>query len=288
MNFVFGPALADAAGHVESVDPGHVRVEKHDSGRTVRLDESQGRPTARRNGRIHTPARDDFLENTSIGGVVVDDQNRETFQSGSIRRERRRVVRFKPYGQAEFRSLAGVARHFDFSVHQLDQPFRNGEAESGAAIFSRRRRISLLKGLENAFLLIRRDADAGIPNAELQLNRILRAHSAHFNDDFALVRELDRVADEVHEHLAQTIRVSNQPARHVRLNPARHLEVLFVGVHGETAQRVRQVPLKVEFHTIELQFAGLNLGHVEHVVENRHQACRRGRDDVGVLVLFGR
>src|SRR5262245_26366393 len=116
-------------------------------------------------------------------------------------------------------ALAGIALDPYFSAHQFGQTFADRQAEAGAPVMTRGGGINLLEGFEEAVLPIERNADAGVAHREMEepLLRMTekvgimfapRLHAAgaaagggHFDDDFALVGELDRVANEVDQNL---------------------------------------------------------------------------------------
>src|SRR5437763_5702612 len=60
------------------------------------------------------------------------------------------------------------AVHGDRPAHQGDQPGSDGQAQAGAAVPARGRGVLLLERPEDALLLVRRDADAGVAHGEAQ------------------------------------------------------------------------------------------------------------------------
>src|SRR5581483_12055109 len=100
------------------------------------------------------------------------------------------------------------------AAHEPDEALRDREPQSGAAVLARHRRVGLREFLEDRAELLRLDADAGI--ADDEANATLARWGGLGDggeDDLALRRELDRVADEVRQDLAQPCRV---PLEHVR------------------------------------------------------------------------
>ena len=92
-----------------------------------------------------------------------------------------------------------------------------------------------------ALLLLRRDADATVADLETQAHRAASAfQQLDGNDDLAALGELDRVADQVGEHLAQPVRV----AQHLRQRHPRRLhaqlQALALGGRGDDGQRLFQ------------------------------------------------
>ncbi len=66
----------------------------------------------------------------------------------------------QPGGEPERTALARLAERFDITAHQLGQPFRDGQAQSGAAILAGSRCVRLLESLEQPPDLLLGQADA--------------------------------------------------------------------------------------------------------------------------------
>ena len=65
-------------------------------------------------------------------------------------------------------ALAGVALDPDLAAQQLGQAFADGQAQPGAAVVASGGGVHLLERLEQAALLVQRDADAGVAHGEMQ------------------------------------------------------------------------------------------------------------------------
>src|SRR5512143_3780059 len=101
-------------------------------------------------------------------------------------------------------AFSDAAFHPDLTVHQFCELLGDRQAESGAPKLSRDRSMSLGKTFENGPQLVWRNADPGIRHRETNRARGKMVGVVRdFNDDGPLVRELDRVADEVDENLMQ-------------------------------------------------------------------------------------
>src|SRR5262249_56238819 len=74
-------------------------------------------------------------------------------------------------GEVERAAPADVALDPDAAAHQLDQPGGDGQPEAGAAILPRRGAVRLGERGEDRLPLVRRDADAGVANLEVQEDR---------------------------------------------------------------------------------------------------------------------
>ena len=136
--------------------------------------------------------------------------------------------------QRERRALAELALDADVAAEELREPPRDREPEPGAALhrIAARTGVHLLELLEDARLIARRDADAGVDDLQRdprrdarratarasagssgvcrrgeRLAESRRADEPRANRDAAGRRVLHRVADEVHENLPQVRRI---------------------------------------------------------------------------------
>src|SRR5438874_33712 len=89
----------------------------------------------------------------------------------------------------------------DLAAHALDDAARDREPETGAAELARGAAVRLFELLEDAQLCRRGDADAGVANQEADfIGPVARLGRER---DAAGRRELDRIAGEIEQHLAQ-------------------------------------------------------------------------------------
>lgn len=131
------------------------------------------------------------------------------------------------------RSLSGNTLQADRAIQYLDQLAGNGQPQAGAAEAPTGRAIDLLESLEDAFVLLRGDTDAGITHHDLQ--------------GFALIIQLSRRAADRQLHLAgfgEFQRVGQQVAQDLMQPPA-------IGMNH---------PWHPRLHGIE-QTQSLELGH---------------------------
>ena len=118
----------------------------------------------------------------------------------------------------EAAAVARLALDPDAPAHQFDQLRGDGQAEPRAAVAARRRRVGLHEGAEDLPLLVGRHADAGVRHGELRDRAVSRQHgpTRDVDDDLALLGELDGVADQVDDDLAQSARIADERVGHVR------------------------------------------------------------------------
>ena len=260
------------------------------------------RPLQRRHGvggardrnRRHVPARQHLFEDVPVGRVVVDDEHAQPFERLGFRRNRdelrtRRLV--ERHGEMERAAASDFAFDPQPAAHQLDQPQRNRQPEARAAEAARRRAVGLGEGLEDVLLLVGGNADAGIADAEVQERTagvvgIRRGVDAQH--DFALVRELDGVAEDVQEHLAQSAGVADEVGRHVGRDVVGELEPFLRGAERQQLGGVADGLAEIERGVVELEPLRFDLREVEDVVDDPEQRLGRRLHRVEVLVLFGR
>ena len=98
--------------------------------------------------------------------------------------------------------------------------------------------------------------------------------------DGALVGELDRVADEVDQHLAKSFGIADHAGGCRRRHDARELDALARRLRGEHVDDVGEELGQVERRAVELELAGLDLRDVEDVVDDAQESACRGAGDV--------
>ena len=112
----------------------------------------------------------------------------------------------------------------------------------------------------------------------------MRACAHH---DLARIRELDRVSDQVDQHLAQASRVSKDEVGHVRLRVEDELDAFVDGRLGEQLDRLLHNVARAELDRFEPHPAGLDPREVEDVVDDLEQGVTRRADRLCVLALLG-
>ncbi len=152
----------------------------------------------------------------------------------------------------------------------------------------RQRIVALRERREDALLLIGGDADAGVRDGKMQHHGIVvPIADSDANHDFARVRELDGVADQVDDNLAQANRVAHETIGHVGRHHRGQLDALVVGAEGKRVQDVAEVVAQAERGLVEIQLANLDLGEIEDVVQQGKQRIGRFLDEGQILALHG-
>ena len=94
--------------------------------------------------------------------------------------------------------------------------------------------------------------------------------------DAAALGELDRVAGEVEQHLAQSRRVADDARRQALVDIAADFEPLGLGARAEQLDRLLDEGRERERPRRQIEPAGLDLGEIENLLDQRQQRLARG------------
>ena len=179
------------------------------------------------------------------------------------------------------RAAALLALDRDRPAHQLDEALRDGEAEAGPAEPARRRRVDLAERREQPVHPVRWDPDPGVAHRRARAGRSrIRVGSASTRTTTSpAVGELDRVREQVQQHLAEAGLVAEDPGGRVLVDQTAELDPLLPGARRDDVQRPLHALTQVERLAFEVELAGLDLRVVEDVVDHVQQrvAARAGR-----------
>jgi hypothetical protein len=248
--------------------------------------------SARRQRRLHAPTAQHSVEDAPVGGIVIDDESGKARKPAGRQRLEgftARGLQLKFGGEVERASFPGLARQSDPAAHHLHDSGGDCEPEAGAPVPARRRAVLLLERLEYAFLVFRRDADSGVADAEVKDGRLLGAVvDFDAENDFPGFGELDRVSDEIHDHLPQSSYISDKRVGHFRGDFEHELETLLIGAKSERADGVGETLPKSEFRALDIEAARLDLGEIEDVVDDVDQSVGGAARCLDVLPLIRR
>ncbi len=130
------------------------------------------------------------------------------------------------------------------------------------------------------------DADAGVAHVEAHDEAVAVAGlEARPHLDLARLGELDRVREQVGEHLAQPPAIAAHRGGDVLVDPGEQLEAAVVRLRGEHLADVLDGRAQVEVVHVELELAGLDLREVQDVVDHPEQRLAGARGGLGLLAL---
>ncbi len=114
--------------------------------------------------------------------------------------------------------------------------------------------IDLREALEQPVEAIGGNADAGVGDFDAQEGAAVRADAAAgIEDHMALVGELDGVADEIHDDLAQAAGIAARQHRNAGRDVDDELDALHRGLQGGGGDGLVDDVTKVEVHVLQLQ-----------------------------------
>ncbi len=172
--------------------------------------------------------------------------------------------------------------------HGLAKVVGQRQAQPGAAVLAGDCGFGLGERLEYFCLSILRDADTGVAHLDaytmFPAGRILMVGQAHI--DTPETGELERVGQQVADDLPDPGRVAGDHRRKIRRNQAGQFHAGRC-ILREQIGGVLDQPPKVERNALDLQMAGIELGHVENIVEQFDQHLARVVGDHQLLALLG-
>ena len=139
-----------------------------------------------------------------------------------------------------------------------------------------------MKRLEDADQLLRRDAHARVLDEEADPVFV----ATHLEGDAALACVLDRVVEEVHQHLAKPafIRADHRRKLGEGLREERELLVLRAGPHH--LDDARKKLSQIERRGLEIEAPRFDLGEIEDFVDESEEMLARLLDDRQRLFLL--
>ena len=290
--------VAHRLGQLDPVEVRHVEVEDREVEPLARArpgERLQRRPRVRGD---HPPARDLGPDDPAVRLVVVDDEDAAAGEllgrDGRCGHDAGRLVGAEPEVERGALALDAGAVRGQRPVHQLGEPAADREPEARAAIAARDRRVHLAERLEQAVHPVRGDADPGVPDVEGDLPGVdvrpaaaLDARAAEPQLDLAVLRELEGVGQQVERDLADAARIADEPDRQVGIDRVHELQSLLRRHRRHQVEGALDRAPQLERLVVQLDLAGLDLGEVEDVVDDREQGVGRRLDRLGVVRLLG-
>src|SRR6185436_3826841 len=92
--------------------------------------------------------------------------------------------------------------------------------------------------------------------------------SENANDDFTGLREFDRVAKQIYQHLPETAGVANDGLRDTGFEETCQFQAFLSRANTERGHGILQTFPQVEADWLQLHFPGFNLREIEDVVDD--------------------
>ena len=299
----------------DAVHVGHVPVDQQQVegqlARALRLLAQQRQRLLAAAGQRHpqSPGAEQVVEHRAVGLVIVDHQHRQARQRGRLgriaqggilrrrsgsrpdlgrRAGRARCRQADRHRETKDRAQTGPALDLDGAAHQLDELTRDRQTQAGAAVAPRHALMHLGEGGEQPRHRLRRDADAGVAHLEdevmahtvsrIAVRGLGGRQQTQIDRHLAALGELDRVRDQIAQHLAQPQRIGTHHRRQLITGLRDQLQPLFVRTWRQQLQRVVEQRMQAELGGDQLEPAGLDLGEVQHVVDDLQQRLARAVD----------
>ncbi len=182
-------------------------------------------------------------------------------------------------------ALARLARHTHRAAQQTREFPRYRQSQTTAAVLAAGRAIGLLERLENEVLLVARNADARV--AHIEAHRIAAvACLMHGDRHLTVLGELERVRQQVAQHLLEALVIGDEIFRHAFGAFHRELQALRVGDRREGLPQRLQHPVDGNRRELHIHLPRFHLRQIQDVVDERQQIAVRRMNGRGVTHLF--
>jgi hypothetical protein len=238
---------------------------------------------------LHAPIRGVLLHQEPGRGVRVDDQQPAARDAGGARRRRRLTVRRlgQRQLQIEGRAHAGATGERDGTAHQGHQPPADAQAQPTAAVQPRHRWIGLSIWGEQAVVQMLRNAHSGIAHGDAEVHALaLIGDQPDRQPDFPDNCKLDRIAEQIEQHLTKPSGIAAQDPRHIRRHIEKQCHVLFSRARLDDCHRAIEQHAQVEIDAIEVEPTGFHAGQIEDVVDDREESLPGFVDGIDVVALL--
>ena len=197
-----------------------------------------------------------------------------------LRRARQDAAISDRQAEREAGTRTRLALQRDIAAQEPREPPADRQPEPRAAILPGAAAVHLAEFLEHQLQLIQGNADAGVRDRD---GDVLVA-APHIDGDRARLGEFGGVAQEIDQDLAQLVLVAEQG----RQSPLDLLDQLHAPAPDhrlDGAQALVEERLEHELERPHVHASGLDLGQVEHVVDQPEQMVGAGQDLLEIAVL---
>ena len=186
----------------------------------------------------------------------------------------------------------------DFAAEQVRQFAADRKAEAGAAILAAGRGVGLLEGFEDDLLLFQRNADAGIGHLERHHRRSLTQHRMgrapaarrrrHGQPDAALRGELERIGQQIFQHLLQALGIGGDGASEIRIEMNVERQLTSVRFMTERPRDHVEHIGEEDLFRIHGDRAGLDLRQIQDIADKVQEVGAGAMNGPGELDLLAR
>ena len=131
--------------------------------------------------------------------------------------------------------------------------------------------IGLDEFVENLVALFLWHADAGVAHVEAHEVTVVQRHDMRVQLDAAAFGELDRVADQVGQHLAQAHAVAADDERHRRVDRRYQFDALVMGARTGEFDDTLDQGAQFDLVLFRREGARFDLGEIQNVADQREQ-----------------
>ena len=182
--------------------------------------------------------------------------------------------------------MAKLAVDPDLPAHHVDKLARDGQAKAGPLELAVGLAVDLVEFAKDRLEVLGRDADPGILDGDMKLERLLPLDPHHAGKDMATGGELHRIAQKVGQDLPHPAPVADKARRQEHVVIGQKRDALVLRGMLQDQHHLMQAAFKVERLGVKLQLLRLDLRIVEKVVDDGQKRLARGADRLGAKPLI--
>ncbi len=191
-------------------------------------------------------------------------------------------------GHGEHAALAEFAGDGDVAAEGLGNAAADRQSQAGAAVLTRHGGVRLNERIEDGLELLRGDSRAGVDDLNRKVRMGLVLHQLGQYLHASRFRELDGVAHQVHQELAEPRGIGADRFRH----PARPMVIegkpLLQGLDPQHGDDLADDGVGRAADLFDFQPVGFDFRQIEDVVQEGEEVFSAGVDDIQVIFALGR
>ena len=273
---------ADFGGDLESLHVRHLGIEEHQAvgfapGRGG-FQCRQGFPPSDRAVRPHPPVREHLFQDGPVRRVIVHNQGRSPSGSIGSAMSAHGVPHRGPKRAVKWKRLP-CPTSLSTQIRPPMSPTNWEQMASPRPVPPNRRVVELSAWVKAS--KIDRCLSAGIPSPVSVTQKFRPTWSSphwlgrDLDDHLAVLGELDRIAHQVDDHLAQADRVADHAVGDIGVNVEDQLEPLLLRPLRQGPDRIAERFPEVESRLLQLQLAAFDLRKIQDVVDDAQQRLGR-------------